>query len=250
VSTTLWDVIAAIWQTTPFAFVGFAALLALVVIGMRQQAYSLNGIKTKPVGDGQHGTARWATQKEIDEAYCRVPFEPELWRKGENLPTDKQGLILSCEYRRIIENFSDLKNKRWKVTALVDTDDIHALMTAASGAGKTAYFLYPNIEYALASGMSFLCTDTKGDLFRNYAGIAKDCYGYHISVLDLRNPTRSDGNNLLNLINKYMDVYKADRSNLAAKAKAEKYAKILAKTLINTGGTEVNYGQNQFFVRP
>ena len=246
-STTLWDVIAAIWQTTPFAFVGFAALLALVVIGMRQQAYSLNGIKTKPVGDGQHGTARWATQKEIDEAYCRVPFEPELWRKGENLPTDKQGLILGCEYRRIIENFSDLKNKRWKVTALVDTDDIHALMTAASGAGKTAYFLYPNIEYALASGMSFLCTDTKGDLFRNYAGIAKDCYGYRISVLDLRNPTRSDGNNLLNLINKYMDVYKADRSNLAAKAKAEKYAKILAKTLINTGGSESNYGQNQFF---
>ena len=245
--TTLWDVIAAIWQTTPFAFVGFAALLALVVIGMRQQTYSLNGIKTKPVGDGQHGTARWATQKEIDEAYCRVPFEPELWRKGENLPTDKQGLILGCEYRRIIENFSDLKNKRWKVTALVDTDDIHALMTAASGAGKTAYFLYPNIEYALASGMSFLCTDTKSDLFRNYAGIAKDCYGYRISVLDLRNPTRSDGNNLLNLINKYMDVYKADRSNLAAKAKAEKYAKILAKTLINTGGTEVNYGQNQFF---
>ena len=245
--TTLWDVITAIWQTTPFAFVGFAALLALVVIGMRQQAYSLNGIKTKPVGDGQHGTARWATQKEIDEAYCRVPFEPELWRKGENLPTDKQGLILGCEYKRIIENFSDLKNKRWKVTALVDTDDIHALMTAASGAGKTAYFLYPNIEYALASGMSFLCTDTKGDLFRNYAGIAKDCYGYRISVLDLRNPTRSDGNNLLNLINKYMDVYKADRSNLAAKAKAEKYAKILAKTLIKQGGKGADMGQNQFF---
>ena len=246
-STTLWDVIAAIWQTTPFAFVGFAALLALVVIGMRQQAYSLNGIKTKPVGDGQQGTARWATQKEIDEAYCRVPFEPELWRKGENLPTDKQGLILGCEYRRIIENFSDLKNKRWKVTALVDTDDIHALMTAASGAGKTAYFLYPNIEYALASGMSFLCTDTKGDLFRNYAGIAKDCYGFHISVLDLRNPTRPDGNNLLNLINKYMDVYKADRSNLAAKAKAEKYAKILAETLIKNDGKGADMGQNQFF---
>ena len=94
--------------------------------------------------------------------------------------------------------------------------------------------------------MSFLCTDTKGDLFRNYAGIAKDCYGFNIAILDLRNPTRSDGNNLLHLINKYMDVYKADQNNLAAKAKAEKYAKILAKTLINTGG-ETNYGQNQFF---
>ena len=106
--------------------------------------------------------------------------------------------------------------------------------------------VYLSQQYALASGMSFLCTDTKGDLFRNYAGIAKDSYGFNIAILDLRNPTRSDGNNLLYLINKYMDIYKADPNNLAAKAKAEKYAKILAKTLINTGG-ETNYGQNQFF---
>ena len=134
------------------------------------------------------------------------------------------------------------------MTAVVDTDDIHALVTAASGAGKTAFFLYPNIEYALATGMSFLCTDTKGDLFRNYAGIARECYGYQTAILDLRNPTRSDGNNLLHLINKYMDIYKAEPDNLAAKAKAEKYAKILAKTLINTsGGDSAQYGQNAFF---
>ena len=102
--------------------------------------------------------------------------------------------------------------------------------------------------YALASGMSFLCTDTKGDLYRNYAGIAKDFYGYQIAVLDLRNPTRSDGNNLLHLINKYMDIYKANPNDLAAKAKAEKYSKILAKTLINTsGGDSAQYGQNAFF---
>ena len=95
--------------------------------------------------------------------------------------------------------------------------------------------------------MSFLCTDTKGDLFRNYAGIAKECYGFQIAVLDLRNPTRSDGNNLLHLINKYMDIYKADPKNLPAKAKAEKYAKILSKTLINTTGDSSQYGQNAYF---
>ncbi len=43
--------------------------------------------------------------------------------------------------------------------------------------------------------MSFLTTDTKGDLYRNYAGIAKKYYGYHTAVIDLRNPTRSDGDN-------------------------------------------------------
>ena len=37
-------------------------------------------------------------------------------------------------------------------------------MIGASGVGKTAFFTYPNLEYA-ATGMSFLCSDTKGDLF-------------------------------------------------------------------------------------
>jgi len=215
------------------ALAGGALLLLAAVTHFSGQG-SLNNIKSKTVGDGQHGTARWATKKEIQQTYAHVPFRPEEWRKGEHLPK-KQGLVLGCEGRKD------------HVIAIVDTDDIHALVTAASGAGKTAYFLYPNIEYALATGMSFLCTDTKGDLFRNYAGIAKERYGFQIAVLDLRNPTRSDGNNLLHLINKYMDIYKADPKNLPAKAKAEKYAKILSKTLINTTGDSSQYGQNAYF---
>ena len=198
--------------------------------------YTLSGIKSRTVGDGQHGTARWATDKEIRQTYAHVPFKVRDWRKGVSLPAE-QGLVLGC------------KGKKDELTALVDSDDIHCLMIAASGAGKTAFFLYPNLEYACASGMSFLALDTKGDLARNYGSIAKKYYGYkHISVIDLRNPTRSDGNNLLHLINKYMDIYKADPKNLAAKAKAEKYSKILAKTLINTsGGDSAQYGQNAFF---
>ena len=199
------------------ALAGGALLLLAAVTHFSGQG-SLNNIKSKTVGDGQHGTARWATKKEIQQTYAHVPFRPEEWRKGERLPK-KQGLVLGCEGRKD------------HVIAIVDTDDIHALVTAASGAGKTAYFLYPNIEYALATGMSFLCTDTKGDLFRNYAGIAKECYGFH----------------LLHLINKYMDIYKADPKNLPAKAKAEKYAKILSKTLINTTGDSSQYGQNAYF---
>ena len=36
--------------------------------------------------------------------------------------------------------------------------------------------------------MSFLSTDTKGDVMRNYGTIAQKYYGYHISVIDLQNP--------------------------------------------------------------
>lgn len=101
--------------------------------------------------------------------------------------------------------------------------------------------------YACASGMSWLALDSKGDLARNYGTIAKNCYGYNVSVIDLRNPTRSDGNNLLTLVNRYMDIARKDPKNLAARAKAEKYAKILAKTIVNPDGDDSNRGQNAFF---
>ena len=205
---------------------------ALVFISSRQ--YNLDSIKSKTVGDGQHGTARFATESEIKKTYRIVPFEPKEWRKGNHLPKH-QGVVLG--YRK----------SGTKVQALVDDGDVHTLMIGAAGVGKTAYFLYPNLEYACASGMSFLSTDTKGDLFRNYATISEKYYGYKVSIIDLRNPLKSHHFNMLHLVNKYMDLYLADKTNLSMKAKAEKYAKIIAKTIIYSSGTEMNYGQNQFF---
>ena len=210
-----------------FGVIGGLSLLA--------HYYTLNGIKSKTVGDGQYGIARFATKKEIEETYMEVLYEPKQWRKGKHLP-NAQGLILGS-----IERVG-------KLYALVDTGDVHCLMIGAAGVGKTAHFLYPNIEYACASGMSFLTTDTKGDLYRNYVGIAQKYYGYETAVIDLRNPTRSDGDNMLHLVNKYMDQYLLDNQNLSAKAKAEKYAKITAKTIISAGGADsVSFGQNAFF---
>ena len=105
-------------------------LLLLWFVTSRSGSGSLN-IKSKVVGDGQHGTARWATPKEISQAYTRVLFKTGDWRKGKDLPK-KQGLILGST------------GKKGKITALVDSDDIHCLMIGASGVGKTAFFLYPN----------------------------------------------------------------------------------------------------------
>ena len=214
----------------------------LIFINFATQRHNLNSIKDKTVGNGQHGTARWATGQEIKRTFHHVPFTPVVWRqnaregknptaKGQPLP---QGIILGCKGRK-------------NTVALVDSDDIHVMMIGASGVGKTAYFLYPNLEYACASGMSFLALDTKGDLARNYGAIARDIYGYNISVVDLREPTRSDGNNLLTLINRYMDIVRREPKNLNAKAKAEKYAKILAKTIINPSGDVADRGQNAYF---
>ena len=193
----------------------FAILTAIPLISHR---YNLNYIKSKTVGDGQHGTARWATRKEIRQTYRHIPFTPALWRKAASegkAPTVNgtnqvlpQGIVVGCA------------GGRRGTTAMIDIGDVHTLMIGAAGVGKTAFWLYPCIEYACASGMSFLSTDTKGDILRNYGNIAMG-YGYHISVIDLRNPTRSNGNNLLHLVSRYMDLYQDDPEQLVYKAKAE-----------------------------
>ena len=207
----------------------------LAVLVYCSNNYSLNGIKKKTVGQGQYGTARFSTKAEIKKTYTKIPFDVENWRKGKNLPK-VQGTVVGC------------RTEGKRTYALIDEGDVHTLMVGAAGVGKTAFFLYPNIELSLASGMSFLNTDCKGDVVRNYGTIAKKYYGYNVSVIDLRNPTRSDENNMLHLVNKYMDVYKSDKTNLQAKAKAEKYAKITAKTIINIGGGDYSsMGQNAFF---
>ncbi|MDR3278315.1 MAG: type IV secretory system conjugative DNA transfer family protein [Oscillospiraceae bacterium] len=191
-------------------------------------------IKSKTVGDGQHGTAHWASKREIHQTYAHLPFTPKLWRAGANLP-NTQGIVVGCA------------GAKKRLFALADTGDVHALMIGAAGVGKTAYFMIPNLEFACASGMSFLCSDTKGDLYRQYAPVACEKYGYDVSVLDLRNPARSDGFNMLHLVNRYMDEHLATGS-LAAKAKAERYAKITAKTIILSDGADAgNMGQNAFF---
>ena len=99
-----------------FAVIGGLAMLA--------HYYTLNGIKSKTVGDGQYGTARFATEDEIKKTYTSVPYEPQKWRRGQNLP-DAQGLVVGC------------RRHAGGVTALVDIGDSHCLMIGAAGVGKT-----------------------------------------------------------------------------------------------------------------
>ena len=207
----------------------FLAMIIFAVIGKN---YSLDKIKARKVGNGQHGTAHWAEHKEISLNFSILKYEPELWRMGACRPT-VDGTIVGFE-------------KKGKDTyALIDTCDVHTLMIAAAGTGKTTFFLEPNIEYCCAAGMSFISTDTKGDIYRNCGYVAAKRYGYKISVIDLRNPLKSDGFNLLHLVKKYMDEYKNNPLNISAKAKSERYAKIVADSIIAADGDK--YGANTYF---
>lgn len=182
-------------ELLPLILLGGGAFLLIGAAVHFTGVGSLNNIKSKTVGDGQHGTARWATKQEIQKTYRHIPFRPDLWRRGEDLPT-AQGLVLGCvggrglkslenwrkrfalsgEGKELREGSVQSRNRQQNRSGLSWMSmTSHCLMIGASGVGKTAFFLYPNLEYACASGMSFLALDTKGDLARNYGTIASRC---------------------------------------------------------------------------
>lgn len=77
--------------------------------------------------------------------------------------------------------------------------------------------------------------------------MAEKYYGYRVSVVDLRNPTRSDGYNLMTLINRYMDKALREHS-IEAYGKAENLINILAHSIISPKDEE-SRGQNEYFYK-
>ena len=65
---------------TPLIVLGVVGVLFILLLSILTNNYSLNNIKSKTVGDGQHGTARWATTQEIKKSYASVPFDVTSWR--------------------------------------------------------------------------------------------------------------------------------------------------------------------------
>lgn len=59
----------------------FAMLIIISTVG---NYYSLNRIKDKTVGQGQHGTARWATKKRYETPTSKLIFSR---LNGEQIPT-------------------------------------------------------------------------------------------------------------------------------------------------------------------
>ncbi len=77
---------------TTLIFVGAVMFAVLGGVTLLSHIYNLN-IKAKTVGNGQHGTARWATKAEINKTYRHIPFTPTKWRNQakENItPTATQ----------------------------------------------------------------------------------------------------------------------------------------------------------------
>ena len=59
--------------------VGGAVVAVFVTLSLLADNYNLNNIKSRTVGDGQHGTARWATMRSSARP---TPSSPSKCRTG------------------------------------------------------------------------------------------------------------------------------------------------------------------------
>lgn len=185
-----------------------------------------------------------------NKVYPRYPWYIAFKAKKQIDPiTGKAETVYQPKSIEGDKNFKD----NWKgghVKTRLCTDDIHTMLVASSGAGKSAFFLYPQTMYAMATGQSFVVTDTKGDNVQRLASIARDCFGYKTLSLDLRNPLKSCRFNILHMVNKYTDLWKACPDKTSPEAieyatKRETYAKTVAQTIVK--GSQVDFGSNAFF---
>lgn len=172
VPRTLYDIsqIVANEEFLPLFFLMFSLfevlILAMLVINKNSFYSELDSItdkiKTpKSIGQGQHGTARWQTQKEFEKNFkCnKLPIERKrnfiirkLFKKKQKEEKNeivKGGLVVGYK-----------KTKKSEEIYFVD-DNIHSLTVGATRSGKTRSVVLQTIGNLALAGESMILSDPK-----------------------------------------------------------------------------------------
>ncbi len=134
----------------------------------------------KPMGQGQHGTAWWMTEKEMEQAFTTYKL-PEL------------GKLPQFTYGGITLGKKDTPDGE---DIYVITDDAHTLCLGATRSGKGRTLVLPSIGCLALGGESMVLSDPKGELHQFTAPFLRSL-GYAVYALDFKNPEKSNRYNYL-----------------------------------------------------
>ena len=143
-----------------------------------------------PVGQGQHGTAKWLNKKDFDKVFDSVIIDSKKLMEGkEHIPAG--GLVIGKE--DIKKSFFSRKIKE-KIYLI--TKDLHALIIGATRSGKTRNVVIETITMLILAGENVFIPDLKGEIRDYTEDIAKRC-GYETICINFINPYESDRKNFL-----------------------------------------------------
>lgn len=84
-------------SVTTLIIMGAVMFAVIGILTVVSNIYSLNNIKNKRVGHGQHGNARFATEKEVKKIYRLVPYEPKNGEIGKVTASFRREQWSVCE---------------------------------------------------------------------------------------------------------------------------------------------------------
>lgn len=80
----------------------------------------------------------------------------------------------------------------------MDGSDGHCLLIGATGSKKSRLIVMPTVRLLAASGEAMIICDPKGEIYRRTADYLEK-HGYDIRAIDLRDPEKGDGWNILSV---------------------------------------------------
>lgn len=135
------------------------------------------------VGQGQHGTSRFMTKKEMREAFHTVIHNP----KKQLIVDGNLGLVLGMTKEGINEVIHCI------------SEDINSIIIGTTRSGKTRRAILETIWLRALAGKSMIFTDVKGELFIYTHKFLKSL-GYDVIDFDLRETKHSKKYNYLDKI--------------------------------------------------
>ena len=208
----------------------------------------------------EHGSARWANQKEIkslldkppkpkkENILKRILAKIKGWFKARDKPeisenSDNPAEIISEKSARIkMTDMPKLKAAKKEHEYIIDnnivlTNDVkmslntrqtrknlNVMVIGGSGSGKSRFYVKPNL---MQENTIYVCTDPKGELLRSTGKMLKH-YGYKIKVFNLIDMAHS------NNYNPFQYIYDVD-GNYSATA-VIKMVNVLMKNTQKEGG--------------
>lgn len=92
-----------------------------------------------------------------------------------------------------------------------DGSDSHTMLIGSTGSKKSRLVVMPTVRILSANGENMVICDPKGEIFRRTSGFLQEC-GYNVHSINLREPQKGDGWNILEIPFQYYcdgDVDKA-----------------------------------------
>ena len=166
----------------PFSYI----IVLVIVVSIIVFLYLIEPLisRQKLKNNNEHGSARWATKKEIDKKF----------RKEEVSNIKESGFPVYYS-----------KNNKY---VWFDNETPHWIYLGSTGSGKSVTAVIPECSFIATAKVkkSVFITDPKGEIFSTTSKMFQD-EGYNILTLDFRNPSLSNHLNILEPIIREYEEY-------------------------------------------